>query len=59
MNFFEHLQEILKQDDRFFSIDGVFLRNATVEAAMKYDANLLKMLLSLKPPKNFLLKWTA
>ena len=45
MNFFEHLQEILKQDDRFFSIDGVFLRNATAEAAMKYDENLLKILL--------------
>ena len=46
MNFFEHLLNLLKQDDRFFSIDGKFLRNATAEAANKYDAKLLKILLN-------------
>ena len=45
MNFFEYLKNLLKQDERFFSIDGQFLRNATVEAANKYDENLLKILL--------------
>ena len=40
MNFFEHLLNLLKQDDRFFSIDGKFLRNTTAEAANKYDAKL-------------------
>ena len=46
MDFFEHLKNLLKQDDRFFSIDGQLLRNATIEAAMKYDAKLLKILLN-------------
>ena len=44
-NFFEHLLDLLKQDSRFFSVDGQFLRNATAEAAMKYDENLLQILL--------------
>ena len=44
-NFFEHLLNLLKQDSRFFSVDGQFLRNATAEAAMQYDENLLQILL--------------
>ncbi len=46
MNFFEYLKNLLKQDERFFSIDGQFLRNVAIEAAMKYDAKLLKILLN-------------
>ncbi len=53
-NFFEYLQNLLKQDSRFFSVDGQFLRNATAEAAMKYDENLLQILLDdAKTAKKF------
>ena len=45
-NFFEKVLEVLKQDDRFFSVDGKFLRNAALEAGYKLDKNLLKLLLS-------------
>lgn len=44
MNFFDTIIEVLKQDERFFSPEGELLRNAVYEAAMKMDADLLKML---------------
>ena len=44
-NFFDHLQAVLKRDARFFSADGNFLRNKTVEAATLTDKNLLRLLL--------------
>lgn len=35
---------VLKQDERFFSADGVLLRNSVYEAAMKMDSKLIKLL---------------
>ena len=45
-NFFKHLLDLLRGDDRFFADDGTFLRNAAVEAAMHLDAKLLRLLLN-------------
>ena len=50
-NFFETVVEVLKQDQRFFTEDGEFLRNAVYEAGMKMDAVLLKLLLSNETTK--------
>lgn len=44
-NFFENVVEVLKRDERFFTDDGTFLRNAVYEAAMKMDSALLHLLL--------------
>lgn len=43
-NFFDTVIEVLKQNERFFSVEGELLRNSVYEAAMKMDADLLKML---------------
>jgi len=43
-NFFDTVIEVLKQNERFFSAEGELLRNSVYEAAMKIDADLLKML---------------
>ena len=43
-SYFETVVEVLRQDDRFFSTKGEFLRNAVYEAAMKMDPKLIKML---------------
>ena len=45
-NFYETVLTVLKQDERFFAEDGTFLRNAVYEAAMKMDANLIRLLLA-------------
>ena len=45
-NFFETVLEVLKIDNRFVAEDGTFLRNAVYEAAMKMDANLIRLLLA-------------
>ena len=45
-NFFDTVVEILKADDRFFTAEGEILRNAVYEAAMKMDANLIRILLA-------------
>ena len=45
-NFYETVLTVLKQDERFFAEDGSFLRNAVYEAAMKMDANLIRILLA-------------
>ncbi|MBR5459758.1 MAG: site-specific DNA-methyltransferase, partial [Clostridia bacterium] len=42
--FYENLLALLKTDERFFSVEGEFLRNAVYEAAMKMDSDLLKLL---------------
>lgn len=43
-NFFDTVIDVLKQNERFFSAEGELLRNSVYEAAMKMDADLLKML---------------
>lgn len=43
--FFETVRTVLEQDQRFFAEDGTFLRNAVYEAAMRMDADLIKILL--------------
>ena len=50
-NFFETVVDVLKQDQRFFTEDGEFLRNAVYEAGMKMDTVLLKLLLSNETTK--------
>jgi len=45
MNFFETVVSVLKQDKRFFTEDGEFLRNAVYEAAMQMDVGLIRLLL--------------
>lgn len=45
-NYFQRLVNLLKQDERFFSKDGEFLRNAANQAAAQLDENLFKILLS-------------
>ena len=44
MNFFDTFIEVLKKNERFFSSEGELLRNSVYEAAMKMDADLLKLL---------------
>jgi adenine-specific DNA-methyltransferase len=45
-NFFEILVEVLKADERFFTEDGVLLRNKVYESAMNMDVGLIELLLS-------------
>ena len=45
-NFFEKVLTVLKADKRFVADDGTFLRNAVYEAAMKMDAELIRLLLN-------------
>ena len=45
-NFFETVLTVLKADKRFIAEDGIFLRNAVYEAAMKMDEKLLRLLLA-------------
>ena len=44
--FYDEVMKVIRQDDRFFSEEGVLLKNALYEAAMHMDRNLLKLLLS-------------
>ena len=44
MNFFNEVLDVLKLDERFFSDDGQFLRNAAYDAAMQMDGKLIKLL---------------
>lgn len=46
MNYYDSLIALLKQDSRFFTENGIFLRNAVYEAAMQMDAELIKLLLT-------------
>ena len=45
-NFYETVLTVLKSDQRFVAEDGTFLRNAVYEAAMKMDAQLIRLLLA-------------
>lgn len=45
-NFYETVLTVLKSDERFIAEDGTFLRNAVYEAAMKMDAQLIRLLLA-------------
>ncbi|MDD6235188.1 MAG: site-specific DNA-methyltransferase [Lachnospiraceae bacterium] len=44
--FYETVLTVLKQDNRFFTEEGVLLRNAVYEAAMQMDTNLIHLLLT-------------
>ena len=44
-NFFDTLVQVLSADKKFFSEDGILLRNKVYEYAMRMDAGLLKLLL--------------
>ena len=50
-NFYETVLEVLKKDGRFFTEEGEILRNAVYEAAMKMDADLIKLLLENESTK--------
>ena len=52
MSFYDELQNLLKQDERFFSEEGTFLRNAVYEAAMKLDNQLIRLLVGNEVTKN-------
>ncbi len=45
-NFYETVITVLRSDERFIAEDGTFLRNAVYEAAMKMDAQLIRLLLA-------------
>lgn len=45
-NFYETVLTVLRSDERFIAEDGTFLRNAVYEAAMKMDAQLIRLLLA-------------
>lgn len=44
-DFYNSVLEVLRQDERFFSVEGTLLRNSVFEAAMQMDAGLLRLLL--------------
>ena len=54
--FYETVLAVLKQDNRFFTEEGVLLRNAVYEAAMQMDAKLIRLLLSNDTTKNYFFK---
>lgn len=54
--FYETVLNVLKQDNRFFTEDGVLLRNAVYEAAMQMDTNLVRLLLSNEITKGHFFK---
>lgn len=54
--FYETVLSVLKQDKRFFTEEGVLLRNAVYEAAMQMDTNLIHLLLSNDTTKGHFFK---
>ncbi len=50
-NFYESLINVLKQDDRFFTENGIMLKNAVYEASMQMDENLIRLLLTCEDTK--------
>jgi len=54
--FFNTLLSVLKEDVRFFSEDGIFLRNSVYESAMKMDEKLLHLLLNNEETKKHFFK---
>lgn len=51
--FYETVLDVLRQDKRFFSEDGILLRNAVYEAAMQMDTNLIHLLLVNESTKKY------
>jgi len=45
-DYFQHIVNLLKQDKKFFSDNGEFLRNAAIQAAKQLDETLIKILLA-------------
>lgn len=45
-NFYNIVEDVLKQDKRFFTENGEILRNSIYEAAMQFDNELINLLLS-------------
>ena len=54
--FYEAVLDVLKQDNRFFSEEGILLRNAVYEATMQMDAQLIRLLLSNEVTKEHFFK---
>lgn len=54
--FYETVLTVLKQDNRFFTEEGVLLRNAVYEAAMQMDTNLIHLLLANDTTKGYFFK---
>lgn len=44
-DFYNSVLEVLRKEERFFSVEGTLLRNSVYEAAMQMDAGLLRLLL--------------
>ena len=44
--FYQHLQNLLRQNKNYVDNDGNILRNKVIESAMKFDSKLLKLLLT-------------
>ena len=57
--FYETVIDVLKQDNRFFTEDGVLLRNAVYEAAMQMDESLISILLGNETTKEQFFKEVA
>ena len=55
-DFYNAIVEVLKQDNRFFTEDGMLLRNAVYEAAMQLDVDLIHLLLSNPDTRNHFFK---
>lgn len=51
-SFYNTVIDVLKQEERFFSDDGVLLRNAVYEAAMQMDSSLIKILYENEVTRN-------
>lgn len=51
-NFYEILLDVLRTDERFFTEDGILLRNKVYEFALNMDARLIKSLLENTSTKN-------
>lgn len=56
MKFYDVVEELIKQDERFVADNGTVLKNAVYEAAMNMDANLIKLLLSNEDTKTHFFK---
>ncbi len=54
--FYETVLDVLKQDNRFFTEEGILLRNAVYEAAMQMDTNLIHLLLENEITKEHFFK---
>ena len=51
MKFYDVVEALIKQDERFIAEDGTVLKNAVYEAAMNMDSNLIRLLLSNEDTK--------